>query len=200
MQRPYRHDKARAICLNMTIREEIQRLEELIRFIEVDLPRYAERVGAIDLAALVADRVINKGEDFRGRAFTPYSTNTVAAWRFWGKSRNQSAEKKVRDLARKKGVLAYDEFRKLNKLNTDKKNFEFTGEMWKKFGVLRADVNSAGFKVIIGGQTKASQDKIDANSQREGVSIIEASESEIATVGRTSLEWLEEQAERILNG
>lgn len=184
----------------MGIREQIQRLDELIAFIENELPEYGERVAATDLAALVADRVINKGEDHTGAAFKPYSVQTVAAWRFWGKSRNQSAEKKVRDLSRRRGALSYSDFRELNNLNTNVKNFEFTGEMWKKFGVVRSSSSSTGFSVSIGGTTAASQLKIDENSAREGVSIVEASETEVATVGRTSQAWLEEQAERILNG
>ena len=183
----------------MSLREQIEALEELIDFVETKLPIYAEKVAASDLAALVADRVINNGENFRGGSFKPYSTNQMAAFRFWGKSRNQSAEKEVRKRSKARGTLSYTEFRELNKLNTVK-NFEFTGEMWKKFGVISFSFSGDLIKIKIGGQTPIAQTKIDENSKREGISIIEASPAEVAIIARTSAAWFEEQANIILNG
>lgn len=184
----------------MTIREQIEAFEELIQFIENELPKYAETVAASDLAALIANRVINRGENYKGASFKPYSANQIPAYRFWGKSRNQSAEREVRKRSRARGVLSYVEFRELNRLKANKKNFEFTGEMWRKFGVIRSTYSDGRFKITIGGQTPSVQLKIDENSDREGISIIEASQSEIDLITRTTQEWLTAQANRILNG
>lgn len=184
----------------MDIYEQIERVKRLREYLTNELPVFAEQVLATDLVAVVTNRVVQKGENYLGSSFSPYSTNTVAAWRFWAKSRNQKAERKVRALARAKGALSYTEFRELNNLNTNVKNFEFTGEMWRKFGIVRVNVKGENFKISIGGTTSAAQTKIDENSKREGLSIIEASESERLLVQTTAKDWVDQQAERILNG
>lgn len=184
----------------MTIREQIERLDELIDFVENELPNYAHRVAANDLAALIAKRVIETGTNYKGAKFSAYSTNKVPAYKFWGKSRNQTAEKKVRKISRARGALSYSEFRGLNNLLTTNKNFEFFGEMWKKFGVVSYTNNGGNFRVTLGGQTTTAQKKIDENSNREGVSVIEASQREINIIAATTQAWLERQADRILNG
>ena len=182
------------------IYEQISKFDELINFVENQLPEFAKQVLSADLVALVTNRVVQRGEDYTGVRFSAYSVTTVAAYRFWGKSRTQAAEKIIRAKARAKGALSYKEFRGINNLKTDKKNFEFTGEMWKKFGVIRSVVSGSKFTVSIGGTTTASQNKIDDNSQREGLSIIEASDDERDLVSRTTEDWISQHANRILNG
>jgi len=184
----------------MSIEEQIAKLEQLQDYLRNELPVFAEQVAANDLAALVSNRVIQKGENYLGGQFKPYSTNTVAAWRFWGQSRTQAAEKRVRARSRARGVMSYVEFRGLNNLNTDRKNFQFTGEMWRKFGIVRVQLLGNNFKIRVGGTTPAAQTKIDENSAREGLSIIEANEREIALIQQSTLNWIAEQADRIING
>lgn len=183
-----------------SIEEQIERLEALENFVETQLPLYAKEVLANDLVSLVTNRVVQRGENFKGVFFKQYSSKTIAAFRFWGKSRSQAAERKVRALSRAKGVLSYKDFRDINNLKSDKKNFEFTGEMWRKFGVIRVSVSSESFSVKIGGTTTTAQEKIDDNSEREKISIIEANDEEKALAEKGTSTWLEENAERILNG
>lgn len=200
----------------MSVEEQIKRLEDLINYVEKELPLYVERVIASDLAALVANRVTQKGEDFKGGSFSPYSTVKIPSRFFWGKSRNQTAETKVRaftaaeakaNRAAKKsggakvgGALSYADFRKLNNLKTDKKNFEFTTEMWRKFGVVYSNSSAGGtFNVKLGGLSTEAQRKIDENSAKEGYSIIEANEKERNIAQRTAGMWLDDTANRILN-
>lgn len=183
----------------MDLTELPDRLDDLINFVENELPLYAERVMMHDLIALVTNRVVQTGKDHQGNPFKSYSTNPVPAYKYWGKSRNQSAEKQVRNLSRARSVLTYKDFRQLNNLKTNVKNFEFTGEMWKKFQVLSFTNSGGRFKVSAGGSTPAAQQKMDDNSQREGVNILEASQKEINIASFTAGEWLAEQADRILN-
>lgn len=184
----------------MDIYEQIRRFDDLIEYVTNELPIFAQQVTANDLAAAVSSRVIDQGLNFKGQPFSPYSKKTIPAFRFWGKSRTQAAEKKVRDLARNKGALSYDGFRGLNNLRTGTKNFEFTGEMWRKFGIVRTNLLGERFTISLGGTTTAAQTKIDENSEREGVSIIEASADDEKLVQRTTQGWLDRNAERILNG
>lgn len=182
----------------MTIDEQIAALDELINYIQIELPKFAEQVAANDLAALVTNRVVQRGENYQGGQFSAYSTKTVAAYRFWGKSRTQAAERRVRAASRSKTSLSYQTFREINNLNTSPKNFEFTGEMWRKFGIVRSVLGPV-FKISLGGTTKAAQDKIDANSQQEGISIIENNPQEELAVQNAISEWLTRQTDRILN-
>ena len=188
-----------------TIRDQIEKLDRLIEFVENELPNYAKDVLAAQVIGLVSERVVQTGVNFKGGKFTPYSTKTIPAYLFWGKSRTQTAERKVRALSRKKdssgkktGALSYDEFRGINNLKTGVKNFEFTGEMWRKLGVIKTTKSGTKFTVSIGGTSTAAQDKIDANSEREGISIIEANEREKTLSQQGAKEWLESNAKRIL--
>ncbi len=181
-----------------SIRDTINSFDELLRYVDNGLKDVAESVYGTDLTALVTNRVVQRGQDFRGRPFKPYSTKTVAAFRFWGRSRNQSAEERVRKISRAGGALSYSEFRGLNNLNTDKKNFEFTGQMWRQFGIVKINVNDGRFKIVIAGTTTDAQKKIDENTEREGISIIEASDGErgVATEGIRA--WLDQASNRII--
>lgn len=187
-----------------TPREQIERFNELQDFVTNQLPKFAEQVLAADLVALVTNRVVQKGENFKGASFSPYSIKQIGAFRFVAKSRNNSADRKIRALAKAqtplKNTLSYEEFRELNNLRTNKKNFEFTGEMWRKFGVIQVNINGDDFLISIGGQSTTAQKKIDENSAREGISIIEANQAEIALAQKAAQDWLVEQADRILNG
>lgn len=183
----------------MDIREQIARFENLIQFVDNELPRFAEQVLATDVIALVTNRVVQKGQNFKGGSFSPYSSKTVAAWRFWGQSRTQAAEKRIRAISKARGALSYKEFRELNGLKANSKNFEFTGEMWRKFGIVRRARLAEKFVISIGGTTSSAQKKIDDNSAREKISIIEASKKEEAIAEKAALAWLTQNAQRILN-
>lgn len=182
----------------MDIYEQISRFEQLRDFIKNQLPVFAEEIAAADLVALVSNRVTQTGLNYLGAPFKPYSTKTVAAYRFWGQSRTQAAEKEVRRISRARGALSVVKFRKLNNLRTDKKIFEFTGEMWSRFGVVKATSGGGKVSIKIGGRSSASQLKIDENSDREGISIIENSRSEEIIIQKTTSAWLERNAEEIL--
>jgi len=70
--------------------------------------------------------------------------------------------------------------------------------MWREFGIVRVKKAPLSFSITIAGTTTNAQTKIDDNSQREGVSIIEASEAEKSLVERTAQDWIDDQAKRIL--
>lgn len=184
----------------MDIYEQIRRFDELIAFVQNELPKYATEVAANDLVALIVNRVINTGKDADGNLFSSYSDNPIAAGKLWGKSRTQAAESKVRALAKAKGALSYKAFRELNNLKTDKKNFEFTGEMFRKFGIIREAGNGSNFVITLGGTTEEAQRKIDANSAQEGADIIAPSKSEEEFIKTSLADWLNYNADRILNG
>jgi hypothetical protein len=151
----------------------------------LNIEREAANIGAAmgaDLSALIADRVIQRGKTAEGGSFTPYSTNETAAFFFRGKSRRGRADAQVAKLQKARTPLSYSKFRELNGLKSSPKNFEFTGEMWREFGVTATRFDGRVIYVTIGGKTELSANKMEWLSKQEGRDIIEPSKSELAQV------------------
>ena len=145
---------------------------------------------ASDTAALVANRVRMTGENAKGAQFSPYSRNPMGAWRLIGKSRTGSAEAKVKTAAKEGKLISYAEFRQMNNLRVDKKNFEFTGEMWQKFNVKSATLKGKLIEVVVGGTTKDSAFKIQENTDREKILITDVSRDEVDLINKTLGDWM----------
>jgi hypothetical protein len=112
-------------------------------FLLDELEREGLRFGA-DVSAVVENRVVSTGKNDIGTPFSPYSTKRAPAYLYLGKSRNNRGEGAIKQRIKKKEGVSYREFRELNGLNADKKNFEFTGEMWQGFGVVSSRKIAAG--------------------------------------------------------
>lgn len=95
---------------------------------------------------------------------------------------------KTKDIRRKAGK------------ETEFKNFEFTGEMWRKFGEKSSSKTEKTLSVTIGGTNADSQMKIDDNSEREGMVIIEPSQSEIDTVEGLFVESIDDYLTNVFRG
>lgn len=156
---------------------------------------------AFDLAASIKHRVEDKGLDANGSKFSGYSDKGVPYFLYKNAyARVPSAytkiEAKVKSLKQKKTIggqkneftkdsdffISYKDWREANNLKTDKKNFEFSGDMWANFGTAAGvDIQASGniVKITLAGGTQDAQNKIDWNSSQEGQSIIEASVKEI---------------------
>lgn len=173
----------------MTLSEFENRLSRIESRLETEVEAQAARAGA-DLVALVTNRVVQTGRDSQGGSFTPYSTKGIPAFFFFGKSRNSAGENAVRAKAKNRQPISYKEFRALNNLNTSPKNFEFTGAMWRGFGVIAITRTPSGVAVTIGGRNEDSAEKIQWGSEHEGKSIIKPSAEEIATVRANLQNWL----------
>lgn len=182
------------------LEEQIRRFDVLMEYIEKQLPLKAQAIAGMDLVAMVAHRVVQDGKDSKGQSFSAYSDIQIEASEFIGKSRVASVDAKIKAMAKKKQRLSYKQFREMNNLEIAKKNFEFTGEMWRKFGIVNFTINGQNFKIKIGGTTEAAQKKIDENSYSENESIIEATEEERQWYEKTLNDWLNAETNRLLNG
>jgi hypothetical protein len=169
---------------------------------ETEIRRQLERESvkaANDLARLVTNRVVQRGEDEKGAPFTPYSTKKVGAFRFFGKSRSALGEQKVRTASKKGKLLSYKDFRELNNLNTDRKNFEFTGEMWRKVGINSTKTIGDVVTVTIGGTTTASALKLEENTKLEGKNILNPKKTELNTIAQNLEAWMNQVLTASLN-
>ena len=158
----------------------IKARNELIASIQSE----AAIVGA-DASALIENRIVTKGEKADGGKFSPYSTKPVAAFRYFGRSRNAGGEAQVRKAAKAKQGVSYEDFRRFNGLNTSVKSFQFSGEMWQGFGVSDVRQVSPGrVEVSIGGKNARSKLLLKAHSDREGASLTENSKSELSAISK----------------
>lgn len=138
---------------------------------------------AADAAALVENRIVTTGANSQGGRLSPYSTTPVPAFFFLGRSRNNKGEAAIRKKVAKKQPVSYAEFRALNGLNIDKKNLEFTGEMWQGFGVVGATTVSPGIvEVTIGGKNARTKTLLGYHSEREKTNITQPSQAEMAAI------------------
>ena len=169
----------------MTVRQ----IDALKARILAELPTQAKIAGA-DLAALIKNRVVQTGKNAEGQAFSPYSEKQVPAYLYYGKSRSQQAEQRVRARAKKREGVSYREFRNLNNLNTDVKNFEFTGSMWRGVGVQEQTKQGAVQVVVIDGDSQEVRNLLQYATDAERISIIKPSKSELKTVSDNLGQWM----------
>jgi len=161
------------------LRKGIQRARQEILS---SLQGEGSKAGA-DAAALVENRIVTKGEKKDGSRFSAYSNKQVAAFRYFGRSRNQAGERAVRQKAKEKKGVSYNEFREFNGLNTNVKNLQFTGEMWQGFGLRNVRVIGSGVvEIEIGGKNARSNLLLKAHSKREDTEVTGLSEKEIELV------------------
>lgn len=143
--------------------------------------------GVSDLNEKIRIRVRNTGTNAKGSKFKPYSTGflllrpsmeaTIGA----GNMRKALAEANwyTTKSGKKHAILpgGYKRLRELSGRKTAFKNFEFTTAMWKDYGIKDKKVEDTNIKIISKGDKE--QYKIDFNSEREGIEIIEPSQKEI---------------------
>ena len=196
----------------MTPEESVKRFQKLLRMINRKLPTFIKETTAHNAAAYVALRVQQTGKNFRGNPFKPYSTKPILTSGTTSKGKNVwramgSAETRKRGLnwvtIKRQGRNihlfelkgGYKQLRRLDGLQTGHKDFTYSSIMWNSFGVKRT-VNSKGKVVVtIGGKTQDSQDRIDWNSKREGVEIINISDQELDKLAKQ----IDQQMQKYIN-
>ncbi len=168
----------------MTTAQLKQGIQRARQELETALQTEGAKIG-LDVAALVENRIVSKGEKRDGSKFSPYSNKPVPAYLYFGRSRNAGGEARTRKAAKDKQGISYRQFREFNGLNTNIKNFQFTGEMWQGFGVKSVRFIRRGVvEIVIGGTNARSTLLLDAHSTRENTELTAPSDKEIQQVVR----------------
>ncbi len=158
----------------MDLIEFVQRLRLVANELQANREAESVQIGR-EAMALVRLRVQNDKENAQGTSFGGYSQAVVPKQFFYGKSLSAAADRKVRS---RTGRMSYEEFREDNNLETDAKDFTFSGEMWRDTGVSEVNNTADTTTVIIGGTSERSRLLLGYNTERDG-DILELSESEI---------------------
>jgi len=193
----------------LSLEETIRRLKEFRKKFSTDFVRDLGKVVGVDMVSEIEMRVRDRQRKADNQLFGRYSTNpmltsgtTVKSRRVWQKMASSKTKRRELDwVTIKKGGKnihlfelkgGYAQLRKLEGFSNARKSFEFTGEMWRKFGVTNTTVGNGVITFILGGKTTVAQDKINWNSEREGVVIIEPCKTEIQN--------LQNQIDRLIPG
>lgn len=136
----------------MTLEQYIEQLKLTRQEVLMWAIETAQEVAEFDAAAQIVSRVQETGKDAKGNAFSEYSE----AYKKWKKE--------------KRGQI------------NDFKDFTLEGEMWGEFGIISTKTTNRNIKIKLGGRNADSAKKINYNSAREKISIIEISEAESAHV------------------
>lgn len=196
----------------MTPDEAAKRFDMLEKMIERDLPTFIQERVAHSAQQLIENRVRVQGKNYRGGSFKPYSTKPILSSGTTAKSKAvgnalAGSKSKRRQLEWRtvthKGKQVrlfivpggYKQIRQIEGLQTGHKDFWFTTQMWGGFGVKRKSHTKNKITVTLGGTNKESQDKIDGNSEREGVNIINISDSELKSLAK----MVDKEIQRYIN-
>lgn len=180
----------------MKFEEAIKCFDKLEKEIKRNLPRDLISIVASDTVAAIQTRVIERQETAKGSSFDRYSTKptlssgtTAKSKRIFSQLAGSKSKRKNLDwvtikragknihLFEIKG--GYQEIRRLEGFGNTAKSFEFTGQMWRMFGIKKTQTTGSKILITLGGKDQESQDKIDWNSEREGIDIIDMNKDEV---------------------
>lgn len=185
----------------MSPNEAAKRFNDLERVIKKELPLFIQQRIAANAVAMIHDRVVNRQKNYLGGSFSAYSTKPILTTGVTAKSGtirrklagSKSARRKldwVTIKAAGKNVSlfelkgGYAQMRRLEGFSNRAKSFEFTTQMWRGFGVKRKQVTQNEIIITLGGKNLESQKKIDVNSRREGINIINISDRELKELAK----------------
>ena len=180
----------------MTPDEAANRFHSLEMLIKRDLPGFIQEIIAHDAVAMIHNRVVRQQKNYLGGQFSAYSKRPMLTSGVTEKSKRvyrqvAGSKSKRRELdwvaIKRQGKNihlfelkgGYAELRRIEGFSNSRKSFEFTGQMWRGFGVKKTVTTGNRIIITLGGRNIRSQKLIDANSAREGVSIVNISDSEL---------------------
>ena len=160
----------------MTPGDYSQKLQELSSELRSEYQKYF-LASVTGLTGIIQDRVQNKFTNYLGNNFSTYSITQFEAKKFYkDATRVRKGLRELKVMQRKHEKLSWFELRVLTGKtnNRNQKNFDFSGDMWLRFGA-----KQRGEKVVVGFSTASATKKAKENSEYERYSIIKPSKGEI---------------------
>jgi hypothetical protein len=155
---------------------------------------------AMDAAASMLSAIRKRVQQDRvspdGSPYSPYSSRPLSP-KVWSglPVRSANKSKKIKEATKLAGGLfSYEQWRRVNNLRTDKKDFTFTGEMMNNLTVFPTKGQTSPVKVVISPRSDHLKERLEYNEKREGKEILAPSPSTIQRQEQT----LAEAYERIL--
>jgi hypothetical protein len=125
----------------MTVEEYTRKVDNALKEVRSEHPEINARL-SLSALNLIRSRITNKGVDHNGKSFGKYSTNKLPYFFFQDKGLGSGADKKLAAKKKKdKEGISYEEWRKLNGLQTKHVDMQFTKETFNDFAVLETRNN-----------------------------------------------------------
>jgi hypothetical protein len=161
----------------MTLEQFISNIDTLKKYLVEDFNKDVMLLAGQDMVAGVKGRVQSTGK------LTDGTTRKYSTRGFVFKTKD-FLQKSAIPKSKGGGVPVevflkggYEEFRRIQGLQTAYKDYNYTGEMWRNTKVLKEKTDSKF--VYIGGTTPMAQNKINLNSKRDGQPITMPNPEEI---------------------
>lgn len=194
----------------MTVKEFEKKSKDLERAITTRMYDIVAAYAGLTMVSQISNRVIDTQTNAKESKFSRYSDKPVLSSgttdrgkHVWNALASSKTKRRQLEWVTYNGHRlfvvpgGYAEIRRLSgELNTNK-NFFWTGEMWKKFGIVKKQRTKSGFRIRLGGRSLASQDKINWNSEREGINIIDVTpEEEKELIGYIDT-WIDNEIRKV---
>ena len=198
----------------MKVDEAVKRFAQLRKMIERELPVFIHQRIAHNAVSMIQNRVVQTQRDYMNRSFSRYSERPM--WTTGTTEKSDRVRRAVAGSKAKRRQLqwitvqhkgqnirlfklegGYAEMRRIEGFSNTNKSFEFTGQMWRGFGVKRVQKTKGSVTVTIGGRDKRSQELIDENSKREGVNIVNISDEELEKLAKQIDKELQRYVDRV---
>lgn len=181
--------------VTISIDEAIKRFGKLEKLLTKQLLIELQQIVAQDTVAQIETRVVDKQEKPTGGSFSSYSRKPILSSGTTAKSKAvgrklASSKSKRKELdwvtIKRTGKNVhlfvvkggYAEIRRLEGFDNTRKSFEFTGDMWRGFGIKKVTKKSKEIIITVGGKNEYSQNLIDVHSKKEGIPIIDTNKKE----------------------
>jgi hypothetical protein len=156
----------------MTFSEYKEQLKQKVQQMQEDRQKFS-MITAMDLTALIADRLTNDGVDGNNNKFPDYSKFAIPTYYFNQQRTNRSgAYDSFKEKVKKGTVSSYENWRKHNGLPVDRRTHVFTGDMLKSLRPEIIEDSRTKTVVEIKSRKKDLQDRLNWNSSRMGVSLL----------------------------
>ncbi len=162
------------IC-NMDISQASDYFNELANKVQ-ESQRKAALASAGNVLVLIKERVIGSGENSDGGKFKDYSDTDLPSFFIKSRIGSDKLQKKVEKKIGKKA--SYKDIREQAGLQTEHRDFRFTGDMWKKIRPKIIEIKNGNVSVVINADTPFEQQKVEWNIKRSG-NFLEPSKQEL---------------------
>lgn len=159
----------------LTVEEFKNRVQNML----VNLPEEVQRLNdglALSMVPLIVNRLIDLGEDGKGKKLGKYSDNALPTFFYLHRGTGSGADAKLQATIKKKQKeegknfkgISYKEFREINNLPTNFVTLSFTGETLADVGVVSNVVNGFVVLTTIDAKGQSTKTKYDSKGNAKG--------------------------------
>jgi len=157
----------------------VEQFKSRVQNMLANLPEEVQRLNdgiALSMIPLIVNRLVDLGEDGKGKKLGNYSTNPLPTFFYLHRGTGSGADAKLDAAVKRKRKqegkdfkgISYKEFREINNLPTQFVTLSFTGETLADIGVVSNVANGLVIVTTIDAQGKSTKAKYDSKGNAKG--------------------------------